>query len=325
MNKVSQGISDFSGIKSLFVILVFLLPWFSFNNSSAQEEVLIPASPVVLGNYPEGYGNYPPEVVHLPDYYINKNEVTNQAFARFVEEGGYRKMEYWIIPGGKDSLSGWQWKESLSIVCPKFWDLSDQPYWKNDPYSFQKTTPVIGVSWFEAYAYAQWANKRLPTAAELEKAARGNSDLFGKYKEVGVGFKYPWGNNFFRGQKPPEFKLSNWRLRYYGYRYPDTNGRASATGYPVKTWHTDGYRESVAPVGSFSPQGDSPYGACDMAGNVWEWTTTAYPKFENKLLVIKGGGWYKSTLEHLKSGYNYGIGPFIRSKYIGFRCASDRQ
>ena len=148
---------------------------------------------MVLGNYPEGYGNYPPEIVHHTDYYINK-------------------------------------------------------------------------------------------------------------KEVGVGFKYPWGNNFFKGQAPPEYKLCNWRLRYYAYRYPDTNGRVAKTGYPLKSWQTDGYRESAASVGSFSPQGDSPYGVCDIAGNVWEWTNTPYAKFENKLFVIKAGAGTKVHLRFTQPG-----------------------
>ncbi|MDZ7263290.1 MAG: formylglycine-generating enzyme family protein [candidate division KSB1 bacterium] len=287
-----------------------------------QSSVLIPAGPVVLGNQPEGYGNYAPQIISLPAYLIDRYEVTNQEFAQFVADSGYFRQVYWIISGADDSLAGWRWRQENGIVGPKFWDLASDPYWKKDPYSNGANTPVVGVSWFEAFAYARWAGKRLPTSAEWEKAARGTSDQHGQWQGVGVGVKYPWGNKFFEGQTPPDYKLCNWRLRYWAYRYPDTDGRAYDVGYPLKVWQNDGFRESAAPVGSYSPQGDSPYGVADMAGNVWEWTATSHPQFENSLKIIRGGCWYKSTLDHLKSGYIHAAGPYLRAKYLGFRCVS---
>lgn len=307
--------------KAILIGLVALSIVPKFHGSSfAQLDVLIPAGQVVLGNYPEGYGNYPPYIIFLSDYHIDKHEVTNQDYAKFLADGGYQKKEFWIISEMEDSLAGWIWKEKYQIQCPKFWDLTCDPYWEKDIYSNSANTPVVGISWFEANAYAKWAGKRLPTSEEWEKAARGTSRQFGEWQGIGVGYKYPWGNNFFQDQTPPDYKLCNWRLRYWAYRYPDTDGRADLVGYPLKTWQNDGYRESAAPVESFSPQGNTPNGICDMAGNVWEWTATPYPKCDQNLFVIRGGGWYNSTLEHLKSGYLYGNGPYLRSKQIGFRC-----
>ena len=300
-----------------------IAPILLLQTTAPPDEVLVPAGPVVLGNLPEGYGNYSAQTAELNDFYIDRFEVTNQQFAAFVDAGGYRNHQYWIVATEEDSLAGWRWKEENHIAAPKFWDLNAQPYWKSDFYSNLPNTPVVGVSWFEAQAYARWAGKRLPSAAEWEKAARGTSSEFGTQDGIGVGFEYPWGNNFFKGQTPPNYKLCNWRLRFYAYRYPDTGGRAAATGYAEGTWKDDGYRESAAAVGSFSPQGDSPYGAADMSGNVWEWTASPYPKFEKQLKIIKGGGWYGSTLDHLKTGYRRGVGPHLRAKDTGFRCARD--
>lgn len=291
----------------------------------SQEVVLIPAGKVVIGDYPAGYGNRPAKIATVPDFFIDKTAVTNEAFAKFVDDGGYAEMAYWVIEGAGDSLAGWRWKEAEAIRHPKYWDLNRSPYWQGAPYSGRADTPVIGISWFEAYAYAKWAGKRLPTDEEWEKAARGTSSKFGEWQGVGVGSMYPWGNDFFAGQKPPEYKLSNWRLRYYAYRFPDTDGRARATSYARETWTTDGYREEAAPVLAFSPGGNSPYGVAGMAGNVWEWTITPYPKFEDKLIIIKGGGWYRSTLDHLKAGYIHGMGPYFRGRQVGFRCVSERQ
>lgn len=307
-------------MKSILRVLIVMQCWAFPALILAQEEVLIPASKVVIGDYPTGYGNRPAKIVTLPDYYIDKTEVSNEEFAKFVDDGGYTKEEYWIITEEPYSLKGWNWRVTQGLQHPKFWDLDKTPYWKGARYSAYANSPVVGVSWFEAYAYAKWAGKRLPTDEEWEKAARGVGTRHGKWQGVGVGNKYPWGNNFFNGQRPPEYQLCNWRLRYFAYRYPDTNGRAEATGYARETWKTDGFREKAAPVQTFSPVGDSPYGVSDMSGNVWEWTSSAYPKYEDRLMIIKGGGWYQSTLDHLKTGYVHGMGPFFRGRNIGFRC-----
>lgn len=294
----------------LFLALIIAAtPNFVFSS----DEILIPAGNVVIGNYPDGYGNYPARIIFLPDYYIDKYEVTNEQFARFVDDGGYQKMEYWIISGTKDSLTGWDWKKQNQIQYPKFWDLNSKPYWKTDTYSRNANSPVVGVNWFEAYAYARWAGKRLPTSAEWEKAARGNSEKFGKYQEIGVGYKFPWGNDFFKGQSPPEYQLCNWRLRFWAYGYPDK----------TKEWKTDGFQVGTAPVGSFSPSGDSPFGVADMAGNVWEWCSDWEPIYPEQLKVIRGGAWYASGIENLRTAFRYAIGPYARTSYIGIRCAGD--
>lgn len=300
-------------LKLIFVRFVSLTILLVSTQTSAQREILIPVGKVVLGNYPEGYGNYPPQVIFLPDYNIDQFEVTNEEFAKFVDDSIYQKKEYWIIHGVQDSLAGWNWKEKNQIQCPKFWDLNIKPYWKTDTYSTSANTPVVGVSWFEAYAYAKWAGKRLPTSAEWEKAARGNSEKPGKYQEIGVGYKFPWGNDFFKGQTPPEYHLCNWRLRYWAYGYPDK----------TKEWKTDGFQIGTAPVGSFSPAGDSPYGIADMVGNVWEWCSDWDASHREQLKVIRGGGWYASGIENLRTAFRYAIGPYARTSYIGFRCVRD--
>jgi len=114
-----------------------------------------------------------------------------------------------------------------------------------------------------------------------------------------------------------------------GRRYPWGNTpiatNANARG------KNDRYRHT-APIGQF-PDGKSPFGIMDMAGNVWEWTQDWYQPypgndqksdlFGEKYKVIKGGSWY-SNMELARSALRGKSFPDRRANYIGFRCARDR-
>ncbi len=121
---------------------------------------------------PEGpflYGDEPEEKKIKREYKIDVYPVTNERYSRFKADDGYNNKEHW-------SPEGWQWREKNNITQPKYWDDSN---W-NEP-----DQPVMGVSWYEAEAFAKWEGKRLPTEEEWERTARGTG-----------GRKYPWGEEF---------------------------------------------------------------------------------------------------------------------------------
>ncbi len=129
--------------------------------SSPAGMVRIPAGEYQLGGSP---------ALALPEYWMDKYEVTNQQFKDFMDHGGYQKREYWKQPliENKRALS---WDEAMS----KFRDATGRPgpsTWELGAYpEGQADFPVAGVSWYEAAAYAEYAGKALPTAHQWFNAA----------------------------------------------------------------------------------------------------------------------------------------------------------
>ncbi len=132
--------------------------------------VYVPPGPFVMG----GERGLPLQIARLEEgFFINRYPVTNAQYRCFVEAGSYDERECW-------SDEGWKWKQREKWTEPRYWD---DPEWN------QPDQPVVGVSWYEAEAYAHWAGGRLPTEQEWEKAARGID-----------GREYPWGDGFDRNR-----------------------------------------------------------------------------------------------------------------------------
>ncbi len=181
---------------------------------------------------------------------------------------------YWM---GKTEVTVGQYKKFISEAGHR--SLPDYV----SKYSPGDNHPVIGVSWDDAAAYCKWLPKKgglkfkLPTEAQWEKAARGTD-----------GRKYPWGNSPPSGKKVNFADKQVWLKKKYSWADKDID---------------DGYAYT-APVESY-PQGASPYGMLNMAGNVWEWCNDWYgsdyykkSSYKNPMgpasgtnRVLRGGGW----------------------------------
>jgi formylglycine-generating enzyme required for sulfatase activity len=122
----------------------------------------------LIGQFVELDNDVPAHQVTLTHgYWLDKHEVTNEAFRAFADAGGYKQKALW-------SQAGWKWLSGQNAARLPQQCAGTAP---NDP--------AVCVSWYEAEAYAAWRGGRLPTEAEWEYAARGPDSRV-----------YPWGNEF---------------------------------------------------------------------------------------------------------------------------------
>ena len=205
---------------------------------------------------------YPEEApVHttvVAPFAIERHPVTNGQFAEFVADTGYctvaeRTPDAALYPGatGEDLVPGAlvfratagpvdlrDWRRWWHWVPGADWR---HPFGPDSSVDGRADHPVVQICYTDAAAYAQWADRRLPTEAEWEFAARGGSTS-----------TYPWGEEHAPGGR----LMANTWQGAFPYR---NDGALGWTG--------------TSPVGAFPVNG---YGLVDMIGNVWEWTTTKF-------------------------------------------------
>jgi len=209
--------------------------------------------------------------VYVDGFFMDKTDVTNAQFEKFVKATGYvtvaeRKPRAEDYPGAspENLVAG-----SVVFAPPEhpvsldnylqWWTYVPGANWRHPagPQSSivgKENYPVLHIAYEDAEAYAKWAGKRLPTEAEWEFAARGG--LAGK--------PYVWGDEFRPNGK--------WMANTHEGHFPDKD-----TG-------DDGY-VGISPVAKFPPNG---YGLYDMAGDVWQWTSDWYRPDYYQQLVATG-------------------------------------
>ncbi|MCA9120780.1 MAG: SUMF1/EgtB/PvdO family nonheme iron enzyme [Planctomycetaceae bacterium] len=212
--------------------------------------------------------------------YLDRQAVTNEQFQHFVDHGGYEAESLWntsVWPAVKEFI------DQTGRNGPRFWSQGRYPESK-------ATHPVVGVSWFEAEAYARWVGMRLPTDAEWVRTASAPIDSDGALAQR----KYPWGDTF-------SHEMAN-------------------------LW-TSGVGDTVSTL-SYAA-GDSVSGVRQLIGNVWEWTSTSLQLWNRDVLVpisepmksLRGGAFDSYLESRATCQCRSGESPLARRHNIGFRCA----
>jgi len=253
--------------------------------------VFVPAGEFVMGSEELGDDERPVRRLYLDGFWIDRYEVTNERFAHFVAATSYQTEAeqrgwgwVWTSSDGSTELTtGWEKVEGADWHHPRGPDSSIES---------KLAHPVVLVSWNDAAAYCQWADKHLPSEAQWEKAARGPD-----------GWRYAWGDEFDSAKA-------------------NTNEAGTS---------------DTTPVGSFSPQSDSPYGAADMTGNVGEWVADWYDSdyyhqaptadppgpASGTYKILRGGAW--SFVEvYARTAFRYNVKPDYTYDFAGFRCSTSR-
>ncbi|MBM3224077.1 MAG: ergothioneine biosynthesis protein EgtB [Candidatus Tectomicrobia bacterium] len=264
-------------------------------------DVDIPGGTYYLGATPEQPFVFDNEkwahAVAVAPFQIARAPVTNAAFIAFVEDGGYQRRECW-------SMQGWVWRTKAQAQQPVYWQRDGQGWVQrhfDTMIPLAPHAPVVHVTWYEAEAYCQWAGRRLPTEAEWEMAASAEPTAAGT-GITGRKRRYPWGD------EAPTAEHANLDTRVLG----------------------------CVDVAAF-PAGDSAFGCRQMAGNIWEWTESAFYPFPGYLVdypyreysapwfgyrkVLKGGAWATRARLAYNTYRNF-FPPARNDVYAGFRtCA----
>jgi iron(II)-dependent oxidoreductase len=243
---------------------------------------MVPEGFVCIPKTVNDYPGCPEEDFETASFLIARHAVTNAQFQGFVDSGGYQDLDLWpqdIWPHLID------FKDLTGQAAPRFW--------REGRHDKRLTNhPVVGLSFYEAAAFARWAGYRLPAEPEWQMAASWRIR-----SSAHVLRRYPWGD-----------ALDTQRCNVW------------ATGL-AKT----------APVADFEP-GAAPNGVLQLIGNVWEWTDgdfevsddEGHPVLGDMLLKsIRGGAFDTYFTSQATSSFRTGAASLTRAHNIGFRCAID--
>jgi iron(II)-dependent oxidoreductase len=264
---------------------------------TSSEMLLIDAGPFVMGTADRvvAYDNERfSHELSLPAFWIDTVPVTNEAYCRFVEDGGYSRPELW-------ATQGQAWLRESGASAPQFWERRSDGWWINT-FGFWRpmnpNQPVQHVCYWEADAFARWTGKRLPTEAEWEKAA--SWDPAAQRKRV-----YPWGDD------APNHELAN---------LDQLNWQPSEVGaYPLGA-SAYGCQQMIGDVWEWVSSDFLAYPGFEA----FPYKEYSEVFFGSDYKVLRGGSWAvrPGAIRNTFRNWDY---PIRRQIFSGFRCARDAQ
>jgi formylglycine-generating enzyme required for sulfatase activity len=290
----------------LFLTAFLAIPVFVFSQDSQPQptQLALIAIHAAGDSFTMGDGTFGPGVIESisSDYSMSKYLITNSQFSQFIADGGYAEQSYW-------TTNGWAWKAKKNQ--PGNW--TERQF--NGP-----DQPVVGVSWYEAVAFCNWLSVKESLTPAYDSSGRADLTATGYRLPTEVEWEYaaakgapgenrrlfPWGDKWDPALAVCQVKPSN-ALR-------------------------------SANVGSKSPQGDTPQGLTDMAGNVWEWCSdneegdpsiarsTSMDRYHfqddgaTHRFILRGGSWVIAFPNGMRSAFRSFVStPGSRYNVYGFR------
>lgn len=234
----------------------------------------------------------PAHEVDVDPFVIDVHPVTNGAYLAFVEAGGYSDPAHW-------SDEGWAWRREAEPESPKFWVRGEDGWserFMDRVMPLDSRRPVCHVCYWEAEAFARWADKRLPTEAEWEVAAAWDPDS-------GEARLYPWG-----GEAPSPL-------------------HANLDALVFETTPVGAYPAGVSPLGCWDMMGNVWEWTSSEFHGYPGYETFPYPEYSEAFFgsdfrVLRGGSWATrfGAVRNTFRNWDY---PIRRQIFSGFRCATD--
>ncbi|KUJ69036.1 sulfatase-modifying factor 1 [Streptomyces albus subsp. albus] len=265
------------------------------SSDALPPEVLVPGGPFTMGTSAEPWALDNERPAHrrlVPAFFIDTVPVSNGAYLRFIEDGGYRERRWWTGPG-------WAHVRDHELSAPLFW-RREGGQWLRRRFGVTEPVPadepVLHVSWYEADAYARWAGRRLPTEAEWEKAARYDP-------ATGRSLRYPWGD---ADPAPVHANLGQRHLR-----------PAPVGGYPAGASPL-GVRQLIGDVWEWTASDFLPYPG--FAAFPYREYSEVF--FGGDYKVLRGGSFAVDPVACRGTFRNWDL-PVRRQIFCGFRTARD--
>ncbi len=248
--------------------------------------VEIPSGPFLYGDLRKQ------SQIHRP-YWMSKYPVTNFQFARFLDDDGYLRRELW-------SDDGWAWRmgtyDSKAPDYLKDWlarrppKRRDRPFWWDDAKWHNPIFPVVGVSWFEAEAYANWLTDKLQVASSKQQVWRGGQLVTHDLQPGPVRVRLPTEEEWERAARGVDGREYPWGTRFDFCRLSCAEAWEGKESIQWEKWIIRVPEYAATTAVCTYPQGASPEGLWDAAGNVWEWTASWYEAAKTNR-VVRGGSW----------------------------------
>ncbi|MBT2489950.1 ergothioneine biosynthesis protein EgtB [Streptomyces sp. ISL-96] len=258
-------------------------------------EVLVPGGPFTMGTSTEPWALDNERPAHhrfVPAFFIDTVPVSNGAYLRFMEDGGYTDERWW-------AAEGWAQIRKHDLRAPLFW-RREGGQWLRRRFGVVEPVPedepVLHVSWYEADAYARWAGRRLPTESEWEKAARHDP-------ASGRSLRYPWGD---ADPTPVHANLGQRHLR------PAPVGAYAAGESPL------GVRQLIGDVWEWTSSDFLPYPG--FAAFPYREYSEVF--FGSAHKVLRGGSFAVDAVACRGTFRNWDL-PVRRQIFSGFRTARD--